>query len=223
MNKNKAEKNRENENSDVDNDGDENDSDVNYECDYGVDRDEMKRQKYVSDDDDDDDYYRQEILNHRKLERKNKIEVTSADSDLENDDKLSYIVQAVLEELKNEKSESKNERKNSDETTIKFAKDIDKYLLSDHIKRNRYLISHVEFQRKLKKLMKSVHNLDSRDENVPKFTETEKTLMKIFFKGKQEEHDKWFMMVENNIFLNILRKISKYLKKFQNLFFLVFL
>ena len=101
-----------------------------------------------------------------------------------------------------------------DETAVKFARDIDKYLLSNHIKRNKYLVSHIEFQRKLKKLMKSIYNLDSRDESVLKFSETEKTLMKIFFKGKQEEHDKRFMMVENNIFLNMLRKISKYLKKF---------
>ena len=63
--------------------------------------------------------------------------------------------------------------------------------------------------------MKSVHNLDSRDEGVPKFSETEKSLMKIFFKEKQEQHDRRFMMVENNIFLNVLRKISKYLKKFE--------
>lgn len=59
-------------------------------------------------------------------------------------------------------------------------------------------------------MMKSLCNVDNRDADVPKFTDTEKT----FYKGKQGLHDTCFMMVENNIFLNVLRKMSKYLKKF---------
>ena len=88
-----------------------------------------------------------------------------------------------MEELKGEKSDSKSQKKEENETTVKFAKEIDKYLSSDHIKRNKYLssdhikrnkylICHTEFQRKLKKLMKSIYNLDSR-ESIPKFSETE--------------------------------------------------
>ena len=61
--------------------------------------------------------------------------------------------------------------------------------------------------------MKSLCNADDRDESIPKFTDTEKTIMKIFYKDKQRHHDTRFMMVENNIYLNILRKLSKYLKR----------
>ena len=60
-------------------------------------------------------------------------------------------------------------------------------------------------------LVKSVCNADTRDESIPKFTQTEKALMKVFYKNK---HDRRFMLVENHVFLNILRKLSKYLKKF---------
>ena len=133
---------------------------------------------------------------------------------MDDEDNLSLIVHAILEELNAEKTNEKNQKREQDERTIRFAQQIDKYLANDHMKRNQYLVSHNEFQRKLKKLMKSLYNLDSRDEGIPKFNETEKTLMKIFFKEKQEHHNRRFMMVENNIFLNVLRKISKYLKRF---------
>ena len=72
----------------------------------------------------------------------------------------------------------------------------------------------MNFQKKLMKLVKSICNVDSRDESIPKFTQTERALMKVFYKNKQEKHDRRFMLVENNVFLNILRKLSKYFKKF---------
>ena len=204
MSKNRVEKSPQYENSDVDDDDDK------YEQTNNVKSCKIKKNhnkpKEIYDDDDSDDYYEKEILNHRKSKEK-EIDFENADSDIENEDKLSYIVHAVLEELRNDKSDNKSQKKEEHESTVKFAKEIDKYLSSDHIKRNKYLISHTEFQRKLRKLMKSIYNLDSRDESIPKFTQTEKTLMKVFFKEKQEQHDRRFMMVENNIFLNMLRKI----------------
>ena len=100
-------------------------------------------------------------MNHRKS-KKNETAMENADSDINNDDKLSYIVQAVLQELKSEKSDAKNQKKMEDDSTIRFAREIDRYLLNDHIKRNKYLTSHIEFQRKLKKLMKSIYNLGSQ-------------------------------------------------------------
>ena len=110
MNKNKGEKIADYESSDVDDDV----IDENYEHDLDVNTCEMKEKNKnkigKNNDYDSDDYYGQEILNHRKSKEKT-VDVQSGDSDIENDDKLSYIVQAVLEELKSEKSEAKNKKK----------------------------------------------------------------------------------------------------------------
>lgn len=188
MNKYKLRKTSEYEHSDVDDD----DVDKNVKsCKIKKNYNTVSKRQYDDDSNsDDDEYYAEEILNHPKSKKKKEIPNYDDESDIDNDDKLSYIVQAVLEELKDDKSNEKKQKKQGDETSIKFAKQIDRYLESDHIKRNRYLVSNNEFQRKLKKLMKSLCNLDFRDESIPKFTETEKSLMKIFFKEKQEQHDR---------------------------------
>ena len=60
--------------------------------------------------------------------------------------------------------------------------------------------------------MKSICKADVRDHMLPNFTETEFNLMKAFYKGKTT-HDVKYLMVEDVIFLNIMRKLSKYLKK----------
>ena len=88
-----------------------------------------------------------------------------------------------MDELTNMKAENKIQKEHN-EKVVNFAREI------DHTKRNKYLTSHDEFQRKLKKLIKSIHNSDTQDKSVPKFSEIEKTLMKIFFKEKQEHHDR---------------------------------
>ena len=69
-----------------------------------------------------------------------------------------------------------------------------------------------DFCHKLQKLMKSICKADIRDHTLPNFTETEYNLM-IFYKGKSTSHDMKYLMVESVIFLNIMRKLSKYLKK----------
>ena len=217
MNKYKSEKSSESENSEVDIDDSRRDKDNKKNV---IDNKNI----YSNDDSSNDDvnienekYYDEAILNHHNSKRKQKGSLMRRcleSDDVDDDDNLSYIVHAVLEELNAEKANEKNSKKErDDERTVRFARQIDRYLTIDHIKRNQYLVSHNEFQRKLKKLMKSLYNLDSCDEGILKFNETEKSLMKIFFKEKQEHHDRRFMMVENNIFLNMLRKISKYLKK----------
>ena len=131
------------------------------------------------------------------------------------DDNLNVIVHAVLDELRDMGKFDKMSRKsNVDDDKIKiFYNEIDSYLKRNHTQRNSYLTSHKTFGEKFKKLMKSLCNADDRDESIPKFTDTEKTIMKIFYKDKQRHHDTCFMMVENNIYLNILRKLSKYLKR----------
>ena len=118
------------------------------------------------------------------------------------DDNLNVIVHAVLDELRDMDNFNKVSRKNFDNNDkIKnFHNEIDSYLKRNHTQRNSYLTSHEMFQEKLKKLMKSLCNADERDESIPKFTSTEKTIMKIFYKDKQRNHDTRFMMVENNIF-----------------------
>lgn len=69
---------------------------------------------------------------------------------MDDGDNLSLIVHAVLDEMNNTKANDKI-RKEQDERAIKFAKEIDKYLSINHIKRNKYLVSNNEFQRRLKK------------------------------------------------------------------------
>ena len=147
MNKYKVEKSSDSENSEVD-------DDEFYE---GAKSYKTKRNVNKTDENydvsDNDKYYNEEILNHPKSKNKTTTESFQRypDSDVDNDDNLSYIVHAVLEELKAEKSNGKNQKREQDENTVKFAKEIDRYLANDHIKRNKYLASHNEFQRRLKK------------------------------------------------------------------------
>ena len=132
-------------------------------------------------------------------------------NDMERDDNLNVILHAVLDELRDMGEFDKTSQKtNVNGDKIKtFYNEIDCYLKCNHTQRNSYLTSHEAFGEKLKKLMKSICNADDRDESIPKFTNTEKTIMKIFYKDKQRHHDTRFMMVENNIYLNILRELSK--------------
>ena len=177
------------------------------------------------DDDIDDGCYDNELHNQNKrintcknnderFWKKKKQKYEAADvSDMQNeDDNLNVIVQAVLDELQGGDRHFKK-YDHQDERIKNFHNEIDSYLKRDHTQRNSYLSSHRSFGKKLKKLMKSLCNADARDESIPKFTNTERTIMKIFYKDKQFDHDMRFMMVENNIYLNILRKMSKYLKK----------
>ena len=195
-----------------------------------VDKDELEEKHDVESNDDDDYphddnqiYYQKKRLNsnnddddienfnHRKKKNKNQ---SSELSDMENeDDNLNIIVQAVLDELRNDNLDAKKKNDSRYEKIKCFHDEIDSYLKSNHTRRNSYLSSRPSFQKRLKKLMKSLCEADSRDESIPKFSSTEKTIMKIFYKEKQFDHDMRFMMVENNIYLNILRKMSKYLKK----------
>ena len=136
-------------------------------------------------------------------------------SDMENEDNnLNIVVKAVLDELHNDNYFQHGKKyENRYKKVRSFHHEIDSYLKDNHTRRNSYLSSRPSFTKKLKKLIKSLCEADSRDESIPKFSTTEKTIMKIFYKDKQFDHDVRFMMVENNIYLNILRKISKYLKK----------
>ena len=70
--------------------------------------------------------------------------------------------------------------------------------------------------------MKSICKVDVRDHTLPNFTETEYEL-KAFYKGKTTSHDVKYVMVESVIFLNIMQKLSKYLKKKNFNFFLIYL
>ena len=195
-----------------------------------IDKDELEENYDVENDDDDDDYsynddqtyyqkkkkrfhsHNDDDSNHPKKETKNE---SSGFSDIENEDNnLNIIVQAVLDELQNDDHLDNKKKHDSRYERVKnFHDEIDSYLKCNHTRQNSYLSSRPSFQKKLKKLMKSLCEADSRDESIPKFSTTEKTIMKIFYKDKQFDHDMRFMMVENNIYLNILRKMSKYLKK----------
>ena len=176
-----------------------------------------------SDVDDDDQYDDDNQAYHKKkrfqpdskYQKKKTKNESSGFSDMENEDNnLNIIVQAVLDELQNDDDFNTKKKCNSEHERVRnFHDEIDSYLKCNHTRRNSYLSSRPSFQKRLKKLMKSLCEADSRDESIPKFSTTEKTIMKIFYKDKQFDHDMRFMMVENNIYLNILRKMSKYLKK----------
>ena len=103
------------------------------------------------------------------------------DDDADKDDNISVIVHAVLDELNNMKN-SKKERNEENDNVISFAKEIDRYLKNNHTQRNRFLSNHEEFESRLGKLMKTICNADERDQLIPKFTDTEKMLMKFFYK-----------------------------------------
>ena len=60
--------------------------------------------------------------------------------------------------------------------------------------------------------MKALCMADKRDTSLPCFNETELLLMKNFYKQKIKVHDLYFLLIENNVFLNVMRKMSKYLK-----------
>ena len=60
--------------------------------------------------------------------------------------------------------------------------------------------------------MKALCMADKRDTSLPRFNETELLLMKNFYKQKIKVHDLYFLLIENNVFLNVMRKMSKYLK-----------
>ena len=176
-------------------------------------------------DDDDNNHYNNELYNQKKrintcdgnndekILKKRKKNNEASMSDMQNeDDNLNIIVQAVLDELQSDGRHTKCDHRRDDKVK-NFHDEIDAYLKCNHTQQNSYLSSHKSFEKKLKKLMKSLCDADTRDESIPRFTNTERTIMKIFYKDKQFDHDTRFMMVENNIYLNILRKMSKYLKK----------
>ena len=58
--------------------------------------------------------------------------------------------------------------------------------------------------------MKSICKADTSDSTIPRFTDMEYMLMKSFYKRKATAHDINDLMVEDVIFLNIIRKLSKY-------------
>ena len=198
---------------DNDNDDDDNDyDDLNY-CDKSIKNCNNNKNKYSKPN---YEYYSSESESeHDHCSKKSKKNDDGGDGEVSDwngkDSNLDVIVNAVLDELRGMERVDKFSS-NNDDSMKSFSHEIDQYLKHNHTKRNSYLTSHESFQKKLKKLMKSMCNVDERDETIPKFTDTEKTIMKIFYKGKQGHHDTRFMMVEN-IYLNILRKISKYLKK----------
>lgn len=157
--------------------------DVNYSKHESRSRKYMKKRDYdssLSDDSDNIDYYAKGIINTREKSHQSYDDwsnnYTNTD-DMENEDNLNVIVHAVLDELKNSNFSHHKEDKNEDKKFLNFAKQIDDYLEADHTKRNHYLTGHVEFQRKLKKLIKSIVTTDDRDNSLPKFTDTEKTTL----------------------------------------------
>ena len=138
---------------------------------------------------------------------------------MKNEDNINLILHAVLEELKN--NNQYLQEKNENNSAIQYAKEIDNYINFTHTKRNNFLSQNNDFHKKLQKLMKTICKADSRDQTLPRFTDTEYNLMKTLYKKKATSHDIRYLMVENVIFLNIMRKLSKYLKK--NFFLVIFL
>lgn len=96
---------------------------------------------------------------------------------------------------------------------IQYSKQLDNYIQMNHSNRNKYINENSDFIHKLRNLMKSIYKADKRDETLSNFTDTEYMLMKSFFKHKTTPHDLKYLMVENILFLNIIIKLSKYLKK----------
>ena len=110
------------------------------------------------------------------------------DNDEENyeNDKISLITQAVLEEIKLKKPELfKTRLDDYSEHNIhhKFSNLLDNYLEMNHNKRYRFLIDNkLNFINKLKKLSKAVCNADKRDITLPQFKDIEISIMKNFYK-----------------------------------------
>lgn len=107
----------------------------------------------IDDDDCGEDPYTHGISNtfHSRKSEKNKREIHDDMSniygntdEMDNDDNLSVIVHAVLEELNGMKKQDKMAHHNENERFILFAKEIDDYLKKDHTKRNKYLTNHDE-------------------------------------------------------------------------------
>ena len=130
--------------------------------------------------------------------------------EMKNEDNINLVVHVVLDELENSNNFPNSHEKNENNNAIQHARELDNYIQFTRAKRNNFLSQNGDFSEKLQKLMKSICKADTRDSTIPCFTDTEYMLMKSFYKRKATAHDINDLMVEDVIFLNIIRKLSKY-------------
>ena len=140
---------------------DDDDDDDNDDLDYDLDYDKSKKNcnntnKYLKPN---YEYYSSES-EHDHCSKKSKKNDDDGGGDEvldwnEKDSNLDVIVNAVLDELRSTERVNRFSL-NNDNGTKSFSHEIDQYLKHNHTRRNSYLTSNESFQKKLKKLMKSV-------------------------------------------------------------------
>ena len=138
------------------------------------------------------------------------------------------IVRSVVKEFKNENFFRKlcgsSEDVNSGGKNVNgFSEEIMEFLKNSYEGRLKVINIHEKrnhlFVTRLKKSVKTLLKVDSRDSNLPKLLNSEVILIKSFFKNRMTANDERLFLVENVLFHNALRKIAKYLKRILIFFF----